>query len=106
MAKSSKELTRNEKRVYDILMMTPRISTQRVIYNFWKDYIAGPDRSSEAFARDFVHGKVPFEGVSRAYRKVREKYPEICTKRKQAKQEEYYEHYSSDVINPAQGNLL
>lgn len=109
MDKKSKVLTKREKQVFDLLVKykSEEMTTNKLIWLFWKTYISKGYNLADQFTLDFIGGDIPCEGITRASRKVREKYPDLFPRSRKAtsKEIEYFDHYKTDH-NPAQGSLI
>ena len=109
-----KELTKTEKRVFEIMKEQPKINVEQLAYEYFKahslpkDYlIAATTNELRSWAFNaFLEGDLKIETISRCARAVRTFYPELFNKKKRlAKADQFKEHYQSPS-NPAQGNLL
>lgn len=95
--KKDKELSKIEQRVFDIAtsykLLGDKLDSYRLIHQYWLFHVSG---NYSNFLDDFIGGKIKIETITRAFRRVKEVYPEFKYKESIKKEKIFKEHFRAD----------
>lgn len=102
----NKELKGIELNVYKLLRSDANLmhSNYELIHEYYKQFIR--ENQFCSFEVDFLLGKVKIESITRAFRRIKELYPEYKSKELTKKEKVFREHYREKNQDLRQGELL
>jgi hypothetical protein len=102
----NKELKGIELNVYKLLRSNANLmhSNYELIHEYYKQFIR--ENQFCSFEVDFLNGKVKLESITRAFRRIKELYPEYKSKELTKKEKVFRAHYKEKNQDLNQVDLL